>query len=427
MAYVPGCSYDLFISYATENNRDGWVEQFEKALGEELGELIGRQFSAKESIFFDKRELEVTQSFPDKLDAAARDSAILVPILSPSYLMSPWCNRERVQFFSRLPDGAQASECLAPIAVRPIDPGGLDALYRNAQQISFLSQDGQTPLAAGSPEWIAQLRGLAGQLKNALQRLRRNCKPVFLGKATRTDRCQSLRAWLRTELERRYSRTAPESLLALDDLDAVRASMQEASLAIHFLGGSDEATLEAIDASVAACIGPTILYQPFGVDLKPDEQLWLDDFERELKPEIGYYQRLVGKNDQELLALIDEQITLVRTKPINEVAPVELALVCEESDLEGVRQLKNEIKTRRSVEVKFPDFLGGRLKAMERLRMRHDFLRRAQALLFYYGTAERNRLELFWQEAQQRRPDARRDWFLAPPNLESKRQQHPDA
>ncbi len=54
-AYIPGCQYDLYISYAAENNRDGWVEQFEKALGEELGELIGSQFSPRSSIFFDRR------------------------------------------------------------------------------------------------------------------------------------------------------------------------------------------------------------------------------------------------------------------------------------------------------------------------------------------------------------------------------------
>src|SRR5467141_1842991 len=72
MAYVPGCSYDLFVSYATENNRDGWVEQFEKMLGRELGELLGPQFSPRGSIFFDRRELEVAQSFPEQLVGAAR-------------------------------------------------------------------------------------------------------------------------------------------------------------------------------------------------------------------------------------------------------------------------------------------------------------------------------------------------------------------
>jgi hypothetical protein len=266
MAYVPGCRYDLFISYASDNNRDGWMEQFEKALGQELADLLGRQFAPKESVFFDKRELEVAQGFPSKLVVAARDSAILVPILSPHYLTWPWCNRERTEFFSKLPDGAQPAACLAPILIRPIDLAGLDLLYRNAQRVSFLSSDGQTPFAAGSPDWTTRLREFAGQLKNALQMLRRNCKPVFLGKAAETDRSQNLRSWCRTELERRHFRTVPESLPVLDDHDAVRANLQEAGLAIHFLGGADSAAMETMETSIAICAGPTILYQLFGAD-----------------------------------------------------------------------------------------------------------------------------------------------------------------
>jgi hypothetical protein len=108
------------------------VEQFEKALSQELGDLLGRQFDPKESVFFDKRNLEVAQSFPNRLQVAARDSAILVPVLSPGYLTSPWCNRERTEFFSKLPQGASLEDCLAPVAVRPIDETAIDKVYRDA-------------------------------------------------------------------------------------------------------------------------------------------------------------------------------------------------------------------------------------------------------------------------------------------------------
>ena len=205
MSYVPGCRHDLFISYASESNRDGWVEQFEKALSLELGDLLGSQFDPKNSVFFDRRKLEVAQSFTERLVTASQDSAILVPLLSPHYLTSPWCNRERTDFFSKLPHAAQPADCLAPILIRPIDETGLDVLYRNAQRLSFLSPDGQTPLSPGSHGWTAQVRILAGQLKNALQALRRNCRPVFLGKAPKTDELQRVRA--REELERRHFRT----------------------------------------------------------------------------------------------------------------------------------------------------------------------------------------------------------------------------
>ena len=427
MAYVPGCRHDLFISYASENNREGWVEQFANALGQELGDLLGRQFVPKDSVYLDKRELEVAQSFPDRLTAAARDSAILVPILSPGYLTSEWCNRERTEFFSKLPYGAGPADCLAPILIRPVDKAGLDKVYRDAERLSFLSADGQTPFAVGSPEWVMQYRKLAGQLKNALRNLRRKCRPVFLGKAAETERSQNLRAWCRTELERRCFRTAPVSLLALDDSEDVRAAVQEAGLAVHFLGGADTSAMEAIETSVEVCTGPTILYQPFRADLSADERIWLDDFERRLKAPPGRYQRLAGKNDQELLALADEQITRFREEAGVAQARVDLTLVCDEADLSGVRQLKDDITGKSPFALEFPDFLGAPLKAMERLRKWQDYLSRGEALLFYDGAAERNRLEPIWLKAQESRPGAKRSWFLAPPDLEDKLRKQPDA
>jgi len=427
MAYVPGCRYDLFLSYASENNREAWVEQFEKALSQELGDLLGRQFDPKQSVFFDKRDLEVAQSFPDRLQSAARDSALLVPVLSPGYLTSPWCNRERTEFFSKLPHGAGLADCLAPVVVRPIDEIPIDKVYRDAQRLSFLGPDGQTPLAVGSLEWSSQVRKLASQLKNALQALRRKCRPVFLGKAADSERSQKLREWCGAELERRYFRTVPEALAPLDDADQVRAHLQDAGLAIHFLGGADSAALDAIENSVAICSGPTILYQPFGTEMAAIEQLWLGDFERELQAEPGRYQRLTGKNDQELVAVIDEHIAHVPSDGAADLPKLELALVCEELDLEGLRQFQQELGVRRPTAVAFPDFLAGRLKSMERLRKWLDYFSCSGTQIFYHGAAERERLELLWQTAQQRRPDVRRNWFVAPPDLDDKRRKHPDA
>jgi hypothetical protein len=54
MAYVPGFEYDLFISYARENDGNSWISIFCEILTRELGELLGRQFSTG-SVFFDKK------------------------------------------------------------------------------------------------------------------------------------------------------------------------------------------------------------------------------------------------------------------------------------------------------------------------------------------------------------------------------------
>jgi hypothetical protein len=426
MAFVPSCRFDLFISYATENNSEGWVEQFQGALGTELSALIGRKFAAKESIYFDKRELEVGQSFPAELAAAARESAMLLPILSPSYLTSSWCYRERTDFFSQRPNGAAPESCLAPIQVRPIDDQGLDALYRNAQRFLFLSADGQTPLAPGSPEWKAQIYKLAGQLKSALERLRQSCKPIFVGEAPDGERPQKLRDWCCKELERRHFRAVPESLLVFQDENGVVANLKDAGLSVHFVGGADEAALNAIETSAQVCAGPTILYQAFGETLTNDEQFWLQEFEQQLPVASGRYQKLQGKNDQELLALIDEQIAS-HARPVTNQAQVQLALVCEEPDLNGAREIKDQILARCKIEVGLPDFLAGRMTAMERLRKWRDYLTHSQRLLFYYGVAARDHLEPICLKAEQVNSPAARNWFVAPPDLEAKRHEHPDA
>jgi hypothetical protein len=411
MAYVPGCRHDLFISYAVQNNRERWVERFVDALGQELAELLGRQFVPKDSIFFDVRELEVAQSFSQRLVDAARDSAILLPLLSPGYLDSPWCDQERTDFFSKLPYGATEADCLAPVLVRPIEEAGLEKRFRDAQRLSFLPDGGHVPFSVGSLEWDAQLRKLAGQLKKALQSLRRKCRPVFLGRIVDPERFRRLRPWCGAELERRYFRTVPESLQALHDEEAVRSALQHAGLAVHFLDQADLSVLNAIETSVEACIGPTILYQSFGGRLSPETELWLGEFERTLTLPPGRYQRIAGKNDQELLSLIDEVVSGTREEPIPIPAKFNLALVCDEVDLLSARRLESDILRRNGPPLAFPDFLGSPMKAMERLRRWNDYLNRGQAYLFYRGAGERQRLEPIWRMAE----SSRRAWFLADP------------
>jgi len=217
-------------------------------------------------------------------------------------------------------------------------------------------------------------------------------------------------------------------LQALSDPDAIRTNLQQACLAIHFLGGADPAGLDAIYTSINVCSGQTILYQPFGEVLEPHEELWLGEFENAIPAAPGSYQRLAGKNDQELLALVDEQITQIPPDSgADIVAKADLTLVCEKADLEDVQRLKEMIETKRAVEVDFPDFLWGRPTPTESLRKWQDYLKRGGALLFYYGASERNRLEAKWRQAEKDSPKIRRNWYLAPPDLDLKRQLHPNA
>ena len=125
-----------------------------------------------------------------------------------------------------------------------------------------------------------------------------------------------------------------------------------------------------------------------------------------------------------MLAFIDEKITSAPREEDSRFERAELALVCDEGDIEGVRHLRNAIKAKRpAYQIQAPDFLETRIRPVDRVRKWHEYLRHSDSLLFYYGSAERNRLAPIWETAK----DHRRNWFLAQPDLDHKRKQDPDA
>lgn len=423
MPYVPGCQYDLFISYASENNRNRWVEIFKDALADELEQLLGRQFS-KESVFFDKTELRIGQSFPETLATAAEASAVFLPVLSPSYLTSDWCDQERIAFLKRLPEGATPAECIAPISVRPIDDTLLTEHFRNQQRVSFLQSGRSEPWPAQSREWTSVLKRFAEQMKIVLQQLRQKCKPVFLGRALPGQ--DGVRNVCAMELQKRHFSAGPAELPVLDDEARLTSALQQAVLSVHFIGGANEPALRAIEIAADVCPSATVLYRPYGAKITEDENLWLLEFERGLKPTTtGKYHRLEDKSEQELLLVLEQEIT--RFQPPLKAAPeAALGLVCDELDLDLARSLRQEIQDREQLSVSYPDFLETNSTAMERKRKWTALLNSARALLFCWGkTQETSRLESLYRLAATAKPADNLEWYLSPPNLSEKQQKFP--
>ncbi|HEV8138670.1 MAG TPA: toll/interleukin-1 receptor domain-containing protein [Pyrinomonadaceae bacterium] len=102
MGYLPDYEDDIFISYAHNDNQAliegqrGWVDVFHQALERRLQVHLG----AKPSIWRDPR-LQGNEYFADTLVEQIPKVAILISVLSPSYINSEWCRRE-MQMFSRI-------------------------------------------------------------------------------------------------------------------------------------------------------------------------------------------------------------------------------------------------------------------------------------------------------------------------------------
>src|SRR5262249_46393263 len=88
----------VFISYAQDNNKPveeggrGWIDQFQLALEAFLGRRYG-----KARIWRDER-LRGNDDFSSEIFAQFPDTALLVAVISPSYLRSKWCRDEASKF-----------------------------------------------------------------------------------------------------------------------------------------------------------------------------------------------------------------------------------------------------------------------------------------------------------------------------------------
>jgi hypothetical protein len=98
-------AYDLFISYAHIDNqpvtadRKGWVTQFHESLSTFLSQLKG-----SEARIWRDSKLQGNDLLSDEILAQFAQTAVLVSVLTPSFLNSDWCTREVAEFCRRADD-----------------------------------------------------------------------------------------------------------------------------------------------------------------------------------------------------------------------------------------------------------------------------------------------------------------------------------
>src|SRR5215813_7241175 len=96
MPYVAGYDHDVFVSYAHLDDQGGgaWVTNLVRHLDTEIRQRLG----TKDLKIWIDRELDGNQPLTAEIMQAIRRSATVLLILSPSYIASEWCARERNAF-----------------------------------------------------------------------------------------------------------------------------------------------------------------------------------------------------------------------------------------------------------------------------------------------------------------------------------------
>jgi hypothetical protein len=84
--------YDLFVSYAREDNRDGWISRFVERLLAEHQRVTGGRPPLKP--FFDTSDIRSLDDWRLRIHDALAQSRLLLAFVSPTYFTRPWCRRE---------------------------------------------------------------------------------------------------------------------------------------------------------------------------------------------------------------------------------------------------------------------------------------------------------------------------------------------
>jgi hypothetical protein len=98
-------TYDIFISYAHLDDRSpygdekGWID----LLHERLTVLVSQALGAEVRIWRDSHNLQGNDELQGAIGAGITQALLLVPIISPRYVQSDWCNREIAAFFAAEP------------------------------------------------------------------------------------------------------------------------------------------------------------------------------------------------------------------------------------------------------------------------------------------------------------------------------------
>jgi hypothetical protein len=182
--YLPGYQHDIFVSYAAVDDEPspgaeaGWVSILSRKLQSRIGQLLGR--STAFSLWMDYR-LGADEPLPATLLHAVERSALLIIILSPEYLASEWCHRERNPFLQRAAQQGRVGSGVFVVERNRLAVEEKPEELRDLLGYRFWVEDqqGRSPRILGNPKpnpeellYYAKLNDLAYALAQQLQGLR---------------------------------------------------------------------------------------------------------------------------------------------------------------------------------------------------------------------------------------------------------------
>jgi len=182
MTNAPQYEYDIFVSYAHVDDdplagaSKGWVTTFVSSLKIRLAQKLGRYDAY--SLWMD-HELSGSEPITPTLLEKVRKAATLVVVLSPGYVASKWCQRERDTFLSLVQERGGGRVFI--VEREMVDDSERPDEFKDLKGFRFWVQDreGKAPRILGSPrpdpadqEYYNLIDDLSQEIVLELRRLR---------------------------------------------------------------------------------------------------------------------------------------------------------------------------------------------------------------------------------------------------------------
>jgi hypothetical protein len=107
---TPG-EFDLFVSYARQDDHDGWVAAFVDAIRAEHARFTNVPLR----IFFDREAIRTMDDWEHRILTGLRSAKVMLAVLSPSYAASDFCRREWETYLEHELALALPGDGIAPI------------------------------------------------------------------------------------------------------------------------------------------------------------------------------------------------------------------------------------------------------------------------------------------------------------------------
>jgi serine/threonine protein kinase len=420
---------DVVITYSglddqpLMSGRQGWISQFHQNLQVRVAQLSGKQVAVVK-----QSDAAVSTDVDDEVLKHVPNAKTVVSVLSPPFAKSNGCQRIVESFWK----GAQDSGVfevgnrsrLLNVVKTPMEaediPPHLRSLYAGLVPYEFFERDTQTGRLREFDESfgdmavqrfhervydvaydISQVLKYLGDGSSISEKRTANPKKIFL--AATTSDLEPQRDQLRRELIEMGHQVVPKQplpLVASELVDVVQSCLEQADIAIHFVGEyfglvpeATELSMVALQNQVAARFCETsplrrLIWIPRGLQTKDARQA---SFIRELEtqPDSVTGAELIADTLENLKVLLRtrwEREQAEREKPpaasTSGTAP-RVYLICDQQDEAAIEPLEDFFYSQ-GIEVSLPGF---EAEESEVQQIHIQNLSDCDGALIYYGTA----------------------------------------